>query len=312
MDVRLLELFVAVVEEGSIHGGARRLRIAQPAVSKGLRRLERQVGAELVRRSPQGIEPTPAGTLLLQEARDLLDRIGRIVQAVRDTTPQERTLTLGLIAGRVAAGELTKQIVEVYRRTRPGVNVSIKELSFSEQFIAVETGEVDVALVRPPYGEDALDVTALFDEPLVLCCSEDHVLAAAEELSVDRVLDEPMPDMPAAAKDWTDFWHFAERRGGPARIGGDPARTLSELCLAVEFGNVVTPVAASAWRMGLVRSSLRAVPMSDAPRSEVGVATRRADDRSDVHDFVECAREVTRAMIDSVPDAVLAAGVRTN
>lgn len=85
VDLRLLELFVCVAEEGSIHGGARRLMIAQPAVSKGLQRLERQIGMPLVLRSPLGIELTPAGTVLLDAARDILDRIGQARDAVRET-----------------------------------------------------------------------------------------------------------------------------------------------------------------------------------------------------------------------------------
>lgn len=83
MDLRLLELFVCVAEEGSIRGGARRLMIAQPAVSKGLQRLERQIGKPLVVRSSLGIELTPAGVVLLDAARDILDRIGRARDAVR-------------------------------------------------------------------------------------------------------------------------------------------------------------------------------------------------------------------------------------
>ncbi|BBG02640.1 MULTISPECIES: LysR family transcriptional regulator [Pseudonocardia] len=305
MDVRLLELFVCVAEEGSIHGGARRLRIAQPAVSKGLRRLERHVGTELAHRSAHGVELTPAGALLLIEARELLERIGRITDAVRDTALRERRITLGLIAGTVSAAELTRQIVDVYRRRHPGLIVSLRELTFPEQFTAVESGEVDVALVRPPYVDDELAVEPLFDEPLVLCCGADHPLAEAHELTVAEVLDEPMPDMPAATRDWTDFWHLTDSRGGPARIGGDPAGTLSELCLAVDLGGVVTPAAASAWRMGLERPSLRAVPLSDAPRSQVAVASRRRDQRSDVLGFAECARDVARAMIDDVDGATL-------
>lgn len=85
MDVRLLELFVCVAEEGSIHGAARRMLVAQPAVSKALQRLEREVGAALVVRSSQGVTLTPAGAILLGEARDILARIGRALAAVRDT-----------------------------------------------------------------------------------------------------------------------------------------------------------------------------------------------------------------------------------
>lgn len=226
MDVRLLELFVCVAEEGSIHAGARRLLIAQPAVSKGLQRLERQVGTPLVRRSPQGVELTAAGAVLLDEARDILDRIGRAMVAVRDTGRRERKITIGLIAGAVAAGDLTKVILRAYRRQHPDVTVSLRELTFPDQFAAVAGGEVDVAIVRPPSPHDELELDVLFDEPLVLCCSEDHPLAEASELTVEDVLDEPMLDMTGAPKVWTDFWHLSEFRGGPARTGSDPVRTL--------------------------------------------------------------------------------------
>lgn len=120
MDTRLLELFVAVAEEGSIHGGARRLVIAQPAVSKGLRRLERTLEASLVDRSARGTALTPAGEVLFTEARDILDRIGRTAAAVRGAGAASRRITLGLIAGTVAAGDLTGEIVQAYRRERPG------------------------------------------------------------------------------------------------------------------------------------------------------------------------------------------------
>lgn len=69
------------------------------------------------------------------------------------------------------------------------------------------------------------------------------------------------------------------------------------------FDQVVTPVAASAWRHGLTAPSLRAVPLRDAPRSEVAVATRSGESRSDVTDFMLCAREITRNLIDRVPSA---------
>lgn len=308
MDLRLLEQFVSVAEEGSIRSGARRLMIAQPAVSKGLQRLERQVGTALLLRSPHGIELTPAGKLLLDEARDILDRIGRVMHAVRDTGQRERKITIGLLAGAVAAAELTEDIVRTYRRQHPGLTVSLRELTFPDQFSAVADGEVDVAIVRPPCSHDELEVSVLFDEPLVLCCSAYHELADAEEIRVEDILDEPMLDMTSAPRTWTDFWHLRKFRGGPARTATDPVSTLSELQLAVSFGSVVTPVAASAWRIGLASSSLSAIPMRDAPRSQVAVATRHKEGRADVADFLDCARQISGACLDRVPGAAAHTG----
>ncbi len=313
MDLRLLELFVGVAEEGSIHGGARRLMIAQPAVSKGLQRLERRVGVPLVRRSHHGIELTPAGQVLLAESREILERIGKAMAAVRDTGTRDRRITVGLIAGVVAAGDLTKEIVQIYRRQHPGVEVSLRELTFPDQFDTIVSGAVDIALVRPPCHLEELELDPLFDEPLVLCCADDHELADADELSLADILNQPMLDMTNAPREWADFWQLRGYRDGPARTAGDPATTLSQLQLSVSFGEVVTPVASSAWRLGLADPALRAIPLTDAPRSEVAVATRHGESRADVTDFANCAREITSALIDCVPEArVLTRRARCN
>jgi DNA-binding transcriptional LysR family regulator len=225
------------------------------------------------------------------------------VHAVRDTGQRERKITIGLLAGAVAAAELTEDIVRTYRNQHPGLTVSLRELTFPDQFSAVASGEVDVAIVRPPYDRDELEVEVLFDEPLVLCCSSYHELADAEEIGIGDILDEPMLDMSGAPRVWTDFWHLREFRGGPARTAADPVATLSELQLAVSFGPVVTPVTASAWRIALASSSLSAIPMRDAPRSQVAVATRHRETRADVADFFDCAREISAAHLDRVPGA---------
>ena len=306
MDVRLLEYFVCVAEEGSIHGGARRLLIAPPAVSKGLRRLERQLGACLLARSPQGIELTPAGTTLLVEARQILGQIDRATAVVREAGRRQRSMTIGLVAGTVAAGDLTREIIRSFRGQRPDVALTLRELSFAEHVDALVHGEVDVALVRPPCVHDEVELVDLFDEPLLLCCRDDHALADAEELSVEQVLDEPMLDMGGAPAAWAAFWHLDEYRNGPARTATDVAvNTLSEMRLALECTSAITPVAQSAWRLGLATSAspLRAIPLKNAPRSTVAAASRRGDTREDVVAFTECAQRICHTLIDHVPGA---------
>jgi DNA-binding transcriptional LysR family regulator len=312
MDLRLLEFFVSVAEEGSIHGGARRLLIAPPAVSKGLQRLEREVGTSLLLRSPQGVELSPAGVTLLAEARQILGRIEQAVALVRETGRQQRKITLGLVAGHVAAADLTTVIIQTFRRLRPDVTLVLRELLFAEHLEALARGDVDVALVRPPYIHDQVELTNLFDEPMLLCCRDDHALAEADALPVEQVLDEPMLDMGGSPRAWTSFWHLDEYRNGPARTGGDMAvNTLSEMRLAVECsgGPVVTPVAQSAWRLGMATaaSPLRAIPLVGAPRSQVAAASRRGDTREDVAAFTLCARRICETLIDRIPDARVSA-----
>lgn len=305
MDVRLLELFVGVAEEGSIHGGARRLMIAQPAVSKGLQRLERTVGTPLVARSHRGIELTPAGAALLIEAREILQHIDRAVEVVKAAGKTQTTVTIGLIAGAVAAADITADIVSAYKRQRPDVEVQLRDLTFAEQFDAVASREVDVALVRSPYNDDRLELHPLFDEPLIMCCNHDHPKAGSAELSISEVLDEPMLDLGDAPKEWSDFWHFTDTRGGPARLGSAQAVTVSQMQVAVAFSDIMTPVVGSVWRLGMGHSDLEGIPLLDSPRSEVVVARRSTDRRSEVTDFIACAEVATREGIGRVKDAKL-------
>ena len=92
MDVRQLQMFIAVSEEGSIHGGARRLMMAQPALSKSLRALERQLGTELLRRSPRGIELTAAGKVMLEQSYEIVRVLDTAADLVREAGRGQKTL----------------------------------------------------------------------------------------------------------------------------------------------------------------------------------------------------------------------------
>src|SRR3989441_1088004 len=83
MELRHLRYFVAVSEEGSFLRAAGRLRVAQPALSKQIRDLEREVGVALFHRLPRGIRLTPAGEAFLVEARGTLTAAGRAVTSAR-------------------------------------------------------------------------------------------------------------------------------------------------------------------------------------------------------------------------------------
>ncbi|MGW4650006.1 LysR family transcriptional regulator, partial [Kitasatospora sp. NPDC004289] len=73
MELRTLRYFVAVAEERHVGRAAARLHLSQPALSRAVRQLEAELGAVLLDRSPRGVSPTPAGAVLLTEAREVLD-----------------------------------------------------------------------------------------------------------------------------------------------------------------------------------------------------------------------------------------------
>jgi DNA-binding transcriptional LysR family regulator len=304
MDVRQLQLFIAVAEEGSIHGGARRMMVAQPAMSKALRALERQLQTQLVQRSPRGIDLTAAGEALLGEAYEIVRSLDRTVDIVQQAGRGQKALTVGLISGAASASELTSDIIRGFQRLCPNVTVTVRELDFADQFTAVVDGHVDVALVRAPCVDDRVSATPLFAEPLVLALRSDHRLATATRVSPEGILDETMLGMTEAPRPWTSFWHLDELRSGAPRTG-QSVRTLAELQFALlGSADVVMPMTLTAWRMSARHADLRALRIDGAPSSTAVATVRRNEDREHVLAFNAHAREVSQLLLEKVPEAV--------
>lgn len=307
MELRQLELFVAVAEEGSIHCAARRLGLAQPSISQALRKLERHIGTPLMVRSHRGIELTAAGEKLFEQAQGILMRIDLAVTEARSCSRQHRTLKIGLTAGRLAAAEITSSIVTTFRRQHPDIDISVVELTFSDQEEAVATGQVDVAIVRPPYDEDRLALFPLFSEPRLLCFGAEHPFAGADRLDAADVLDEPVVNLSKAPRPWAKFWQLDALRNRPARTLEDPSVTVSELQMTLAAERCVVSVASSGWRMGIANPFLRSVPIDGVAPSEVAVGMARSHRSADSDAFVQCSRAVTRELLDTVPGAELIA-----
>lgn len=308
MDLRTLRYFVLVAEEGSIHGGARRAMVAQPAVSVALKKLEREVGGTLFERSARGVALTGAGRAMLVHARQILRSVELARKDARlGMTTRPAPFTVGLTAGRVAAGELTGPILDTFQRSNPDVLMRVRELDFAEQFEAVLDGSVDVALVRSPYEHDALCMEPLFSEPSVLAASPGHPLARLPEVSLERLLSERFLEVVRTPRVWREFWNLTGIRNEGARSIPSQAVGLLDFSIDVMRNTTVSPMAQSGWRLGgFGGPSLRAVRLPDAPHSVIGVGYRRGDRQEKVASFITIARAVTEELISIVPDAALA------
>lgn len=303
-----MRLFLAVVEEGSIHAGARRLMLTQPAVSQALGKLERDVGEALVIRSGRGIELTRAGSALLEGARDLLARADAVAETVRGVKASGSVLRVGLMSGLASAGDLTAPIINGFKESYPHVTLRVTNLSFANQFSAVLTREVDVAIVRPPTDDERVELVPLFTEPTVVCFSKGHRLAEAQSVRLDDVLDEPMIELVRAPRRWRDYWELNEMRGGPPRrVQCEQAVTLLELQSALVTRSVVVAAALSGWRHGLASARLRAARIVDAPHTPVAVGYPRVEPHAYAPEFALCARSVTESLTDLVPGSRLIA-----
>jgi DNA-binding transcriptional LysR family regulator len=190
LELRRLRYFVAVAEELHFGRAAERLHIAQPPLSQQIRRLENELGVELLRRNRRRVDLTDAGRMLLESARPLLaeaDRIEKLLRRAGEGTVGR--LTIGFVG--TASYETLPAILRAFRGRFPDVELRLEELTTGPQVAALRARRIDVGLVRPPVDDTSLRLTALVKEQLVAALPDSHPLAAFATVRVEQLAPEP-------------------------------------------------------------------------------------------------------------------------
>jgi LysR family hca operon transcriptional activator len=182
MELRHLRYFVAVAEEGSLKLAAeRRLHTAQPSLSRQIRDIEQEVGAQLFQRSARGVELTAAGRSFLDHARlSLAQAAAAIESARRIAQPAKPVLAMGFVTGHEL--DCIPATMSVLRDDLPDLDVRIYSGFSVDLADDIQRGKLDAAFIRRERYPD-LDYKLVLTEPLVAVLGRDHELAA--ELSVD-------------------------------------------------------------------------------------------------------------------------------
>jgi len=191
VELRQLRSFVAVAEELHFRRAAERLHLAQPSVSQQVRTLEDELGVRLFDRNRRGVALTPAGASLLEDARDLLARAARAAERARDAGTGTRG-RLRLSLTRSLTGGLAGRIVEEFRARYPEVALELSVGYTSLHAEQLRHGLIDVAFVRPPLLDPALDERELAREPLVCVLPKTHPLARRRAIDPAALRDEPL------------------------------------------------------------------------------------------------------------------------
>ena len=190
MELRHLRYFIAVAEEKSITVAAkRRLRTAQPSLSRQLRELETEVGAELMTRSARGIALTAAGKVFLDHARLALAQVEAAASAARRAAhPEQRTLALGFLSG--CEPEWLPGVMHVLREELPRIEVTISSKHSPQLAEGLATGKLDAAFLRPEERYPDLVYKVLVREPLIVILPSDHRLASRKAIGLKDLAGE--------------------------------------------------------------------------------------------------------------------------
>ena len=191
MDTRQLRHFIALAETLNFHRAAERLHMSQPPLSASIRRLEAQVGVPLFVRNRRGTELTLAGTAALEDARRAVfhgEQFARAAQAA--SRGEAGTLRVGFVGSATYA--LMPRVLPRFRERYPGVQLALAESTTARIVERVESGDIDVGLVRFPLGRACrARVFPVERDVFVAALPAGHRLARKRQLALADLAGEP-------------------------------------------------------------------------------------------------------------------------
>jgi len=260
MELRQLEYFVAVAEEGSFTAGALRARVAQPGVSAQVRRLEAELGERLLERTPKGTQLTDVGATVLPHARAALSAAA----AVRQAAAAARGLLVGrVVIGAVvgARGPAVTQLLTALHARHPGIEIVLHEAEATALLSGVRSGDFDLVLVGGAGAAvPGLQRRVVIEEELAAGVPHGHPLAARSEITLRALAQHPIASLPYG----TGTRSALETGGVKLRIAleaGDPSivadLAAKGLAIAVLPSSVIAARGADLHALRIVRPVLR-------------------------------------------------------
>jgi DNA-binding transcriptional LysR family regulator len=291
MELRHLTYFVAVAEERSFTRAAERLWVAQPGLSTQIRRLEAELGVQLLERHPRGVEPTAAGELLLERARAAL----AAAEVARNTGHDLQAGLVGSIRVGLATGAAWSEapaLLQSFARERPDVEVTVFEAYAGALLRDLRDGRLHAVLAPAPARTGELHSTGIGSVPWLVLAGAGHSLAhdsgpvAAHELDGEAVVVTRHRDGTAyddaVAATLSELGAVPElRRGGPG-----PA-----LFADVADGTAV----ALATSAGAAGAGVVARPLAPARSVDFAVLWREAEPEPALGAFIDAAARVAPA-----------------
>jgi DNA-binding transcriptional LysR family regulator len=280
-DLRLVRYFTVVAEHRHFGRAAEALRVGQPSLSRQIQRLERDLGARLLDRTPSGARLTEAGEVFLPQAKALLRAAAQAAAKTRAAARPSR-IVIGFVANLIIT-----PAVRQLRLRHPEADVQTLHVDYYDVRDALLDHRVDAVVARLPFPTDQLHVTVLYDEPRGVLVSTDHRLAGKESITLDDIADEPMPlgDRP----EWNAFWRIDPRPDGRRAPGGPRMAAIEDKLELVAAGDAVAVVPMTGPGR-VTRPDLTVIPLDGVDPCHVAVATR-ADDRGRLAaDFLQVAQ----------------------
>ena len=305
MELRHLRYFIAVADEKHITRAAEKLGIQQPPLSLQIRALEEELGVQLFRRKPRGVELTDAGAAFLERARSILDQVERATATTRRTARGEQGRVVVGFTSSAPFHPFVPRVFRSFREMSPLVSLVLEESGSSELVQGLHNEEVDAAFIRSPVADVVgLTVRPRLEEPMLVAVPSGHPLAKGVNSKTA-----PLP-LAALAK---ETFILYKRPGGPGlydtiitacrgagfspRVGQEAPRIISTLNL-VAAGLGVSVVPESLRRLQMDGVVYRRLEESAALSAPLILACRRGENAAAVQRFIDLVQATAEQMDD--------------
>ena len=284
LDLRRLRYFVALAEELHFGRAAERLLITQPVLSRQIRRLEQDVGVNLLIRSSRHVELAHAGRQLLQDAEPLLAAAIAVGRRVRRAAAGRVALTVGFMAG-----DPIIALVRAFDATHHDTDIEVERIYWSDQPGALLSDQIDASFVHLPIDDNGLALAHLYWSPRLALLPGGHELAGRSEVSISELADDPVVLHGGASPVW-DAWHNVDPRpDGRRPRRGPTARNLEEKIEAVGTGRAISFIPASVTAAMRIPAEVTAIPVIDIPPANVCLAWKADRQSAAIRNLVATA-----------------------
>lgn len=247
MELRHLRYFIAVAEERHIGRAATRLHISQPPLTRQIQQLEEELDVQLFTRTPRGMDLTPAGELLLEEARN----IRSIVEQAAERTQRAGQGKLGRLDIGIFGSAILDTIPAMllaFRREFPDVKVILHNMSKDAQIAALRQRRIDIGFNRFIEPADDIANEIVLTERILVALNDNHPLAQLEAVPFQILNDNPVIVFPTGPRpSFIDkVMNMCHQKGFTPQIAQEVGNTLTGVALvASNFGVCVVPESAS-------------------------------------------------------------------
>lgn len=191
MELSQIRAFLVLSEELHFGRAAQRLNISQPPLSRQIRQLEEEIGVDLFERTSRSVRITPAGDAFRREAKDIIVRKDAAVAAALNASSRRTGLVrIGFVGA--STYSFLPRLAEAVSQQLPWLGVEFQEATSVVQIETLALGRIDVGIMRPVEGVEALQSSVVLQEPFAVALPVGHPLARKREFEFAHLDDQPL------------------------------------------------------------------------------------------------------------------------